>query len=254
MPPNRGRRLTLSPQRRWITDLLHASRDIPFVTFEREMNLSSLVTLRQQLHTRPGWVAIFTKAYAKIALKMPELRRTYLKSLWPVLYEHPSSVASIAIERDYLGESGVFPTPIKSPETMPLMEIENRLQERKKGEIKQFGEYRRLIRNTRWPRFVRRVLWWGLLNLSGPARARYVGTFGISVTASMGASALGLIAPMTTILCYSPFDSEGKIRVRLTFDHRVLDGAPVARALAELEQELLGGIRDELLGLANATG
>jgi hypothetical protein len=254
MPPHRGRRLALSPQRRWIVDLLHASRDIPLVTVEREIDLTSLTTLRTKLPLRLGWVAIFCKAYALVALRIPELRRTYLKFPWPYLYEHPSSVATITVEREYLGEQAVFLTPIKNPETMKLLDIENRIRERKTGEISQFGEYRRLIRNSRWPRLVRRILWWGLLNLSGPARARYVGTFGLTVIASLGSSPIGIIAPMTTLLTYSPIDDQGKIRVRLSFDHRVMDGAVIARALNQLEQVLVGPIRDEMIQLSESVG
>ena len=35
-----------------------------------------------------------------------------------------------------------------------------------------------------------------------------------------------------------------------SFDHRVVDGAPMARALADLEAILAGPIADELAGLA----
>jgi hypothetical protein len=40
--------------------------------------------------------------------------------------------------------------------------------------------------------------------------------------------------------------ADGSLAVRLHFDHRVLDGAPVARALAELEDVLRTEIVAEL--------
>ncbi len=54
------------------------------------------------------------------------------------------------------------------------------------------------------------------------------------------------MSPLTTTLNYSPFEMDGSIDVRLTYDHRVLDGAPVARAMAELENVLHEEIADEL--------
>ena len=45
----------------------------------------------------------------------------------------------------------------------------------------------------------------------------------------------------------------GEIDVRLTFDHRVIDGAPIARALVELEETLHGELRRELLTGAQVT-
>lgn len=45
------------------------------------------------------------------------------------------------------------------------------------------------------------------------------------------------------------FEPDGSIDVRLIYDHRVIDGAPIARALTELEEVLHKRIRAELLEL-----
>jgi pyruvate/2-oxoglutarate dehydrogenase complex dihydrolipoamide acyltransferase (E2) component len=47
-------------------------------------------------------------------------------------------------------------------------------------------------------------------------------------------------------------DSEGRLMVRLNFDHRIFDGALAARVLARLEQMLNSAILEELRGLAPA--
>ena len=41
------------------------------------------------------------------------------------------------------------------------------------------------------------------------------------------------------------FDPSGRLDVRLSFDHRVLDGATAANALGEMEAVLLGDIKNE---------
>jgi hypothetical protein len=81
---------------------------------------------------------------------------------------------------------------------------------------------------------------------NGYRRANHFGTFGISVVAAFGAAGLHLLSPLTTTLNYGLFQPDGSIDVRLTYDHRVMDGAPVARALAELEDVLHSEILFEL--------
>ena len=54
---------------------------------------------------------------------------------------------------------------------------------------------------------------------------------------------------LTASLHYGLFDDDGNLDVRLTFDHRVLDGAAAARCLVALEQTLLGDILAELQGM-----
>jgi pyruvate/2-oxoglutarate dehydrogenase complex dihydrolipoamide acyltransferase (E2) component len=88
--------------------------------------------------------------------------------------------------------------------------------------------------------------WWGR------QRAEQIGTFGVSVTAGFGAATLMVLSPCTTTLHYGLFESDGSLPMRLTFDHRVIDGATAARALVELESALLGEILAELRTMAHA--
>jgi hypothetical protein len=52
---------------------------------------------------------------------------------------------------------------------------------------------------------------------------------------------------VTSTLHYGLFDARGDLPARITFDHRVLDGAFVARGLVELEEVLQTTILEELL-------
>ena len=82
-----------------------------------------------------------------------------------------------------------------------------------------------------------------------PICAHFLGTCVrlVNAAASFGAAGLHVLSPLTTTLNYSTFEPDGSIDVRLTYDHRVLDGAPIARALTAIEETLNGEIRDELL-------
>jgi hypothetical protein len=234
----KGTYLPLSPQRRWIGDLMHAARRVPLVPFERRMDLSRLAAARADYPEPPGWCALFTKAFGVVANARPEFRRAYVSFPRPRLYQHPHAVASVAVERDYRGEPAVFFGIIRDPAEQTLADMGAFLQRFKHAPVEEQSYFRRLIKTAKYPRPIRRLAWWAMLNLSGHGRARNAGTFAVSVTAGLGASGLLLPSPLAFTLNYSPFDERGRINVRLHFDHRVVDGGPVARAMTHLEEVL----------------
>ena len=238
MPTPSGRNLRLSVPRRFICDLLHFAHKVPSVPVERRMRLGPVVAARAVASPRPSWCAIFTKAYSFVAAAQPELRRAYLSFPWPHLYEHPESVASIAVERDYEDEPGIFFGHLRHPEKLSLAEIEADLRRFKEQPITKISSFRRSLNVTRLPRPLRRLLWWLGLNLWGRKRAHYLGTFGVSVYGSLGASSLHPLTPLTTTVNYGPIEPDGSVDVRIVYDHRVLDGGTVARALDHLERIL----------------
>src|SRR5437763_8596680 len=124
-----GRTLPLSLPRRFICDLLHFAQKVPTVPVQRRMNLSSLLAARRQAYPSPSWCALFTKAFATVAAGRPELRRAYLTIPWPRLYEHPCSIASIAIERRWLDEDAVFFVQVRNPEDHTALQVDEYLQE-----------------------------------------------------------------------------------------------------------------------------
>ena len=244
-----SRTLSLSVPRRVMCDLLAFAKAIPTVPVQRQMNVASVAAARTRLALEadaPGWCAIFTKAYAITALRFPELRRAYLSVPRAHLYEHSHSIASIAVERRYEGENAVFWGQLRRPEWQSLGELQAHLRRYKDEPIQNFGLFRRVLLLGRLPWPVRRLAWWIGLNFSGRKRASYIGTFGVSVYSSLGAESLHPISPLTTTLNYGAIASDGSVSVRIVYDHRVMDGATVARALAYLEGVLNREIVAEL--------
>ena len=91
------------------------------------------------------------------------------------------------------------------------------------------------------------MLWWGTLNISGYKRCKRFGTFGLSSYGALGAEQIHPISPLTTTLTYGPIDPvTGHVIVKLIYDHRVLDGAYIARRLRDIEDVMHGPILDEL--------
>ncbi len=210
------------------------------------MRLGAVVAARAATGLRPSWCALFTKAYGLVAATTPELRRSYLSFPRPHLYEHPVNVASIAVERKFGDENAVFFAHLRRPEALGLAEIDARLRRFKEQPIESIGDYRRILLLNRFPRPLRRLLWWIGLNVWGRKRAAFMGTYGVTVYAGLGAASLHPLSLLTTTLNYGIIEEDGSVDVRLTYDHRVMDGATIARALAELERVLTHEILAEL--------
>jgi hypothetical protein len=211
------------------------------------MHLAPLVAVRQAAWPRPSWCAVFTKAFALVAAGCPELRRSYLSFPGPRLYEHPESIAAVAVERRLDDDSdAVFCARLASPERQGLLELDARLRRLQEAPVETIGPFRALHHTGRWPRALRRAFWWFVLNVSGPGRARHLGTFAVSDHSGLGAAALHPLLPLTTTLSHGVIPLDGAVDVRLIFDHRVLSGTTAAQALDELERVLCNEMVNEL--------
>ena len=64
----RGTNRKISLPRRFIADLMHASMRVPFVSLSRTIDIRQLIEARAPAAQRPGWAAIFVKAFALVAM------------------------------------------------------------------------------------------------------------------------------------------------------------------------------------------
>lgn len=244
----RGRAIRLSVPRRLVIDLLHFAAAIPTVPVQRRMSLGPVVEARATCRKKPRWTAIFAKAFALTAREFPALRRAYLTIPWPRLYEYSESHAYVVVERDYQGEPCLFSTVVEDPASRSLRELGNVLQRAWTAPVEEIEEFGLELALGRFPRPIRRLLMWLVLNI-GRWRANFYGTFGLSVYSALEAESLHPIMPVTASLNYGVIADDGGVNVRIIYDHRVLDGATVARALARLEEVLNTTIVEELKAL-----
>jgi hypothetical protein len=247
-----GRSIPLSLPRRLICDLLHFAHRVPTVPVQRLMNLRALYDARNRAMPRVSWCALFLKGYGLMAQEVPHFRRTYMPFPYARLYEHPYSIASVAVERCYQTEEAVFFGHFRSPESQTLVMLDEALRHYKEAPLEEIGLFRRALLVSRFPRPLRRFFWWLGLNQSGYKRARRMGTFGVSVYSRLGSESLHPLSPLTSTLNYGVIGDDGTVTVRIIYDHRVMDGSTVARALALLEEILNHDIRAELLDMASA--
>lgn len=245
----RGRTIKLSAARRLVGDLMRFSIGVPRVTVQRQMNLGPLQRARLAQPSRPSWTVLFLKGYALLSRETPDLRRAYIKFPRAQLYEYPESVASIAHEREYGGERVVLLSSIKAPERRPIAELEALIQAARSRPVLEIKEFRRALKFARAPAPLRWLLMWLGLNI-GRQRARRFGTFQLSVYSGLGAESLNPLSPLTTLFNYGPISADGSVTVRIHYDHRVMDGANVARALERFEKILNGEVASEVKSIA----
>ena len=241
----RGQPKNISLPRRLIIDLMRASMDVPFVSLSRSLNIRPLLEARAGAAAPSGWAAMFVKAFALVARDEPILRTVYAKWPWPSFYELPHSVASVAIARLENGEECVIPQRIAAPEAMALSAVDAEIRRAKTAPIDDVPMFRKIMRATRLPQPLRRLSWAVGLNF-GRQRGNWFGSFAVSSVAAYGGGELHPITPGPFILSYGVVEPDQTIHVVIRWDHRVTDGAPIARVMTRLEQVLNTEIAAEL--------
>src|SRR6201992_3668931 len=244
----RGKIKKLSVPRRLIGDMMCASIGVPFVTLRRKLDIGELLEARAGLAQPPGWAAIFVKAFGLVAKEQPVLRTLYARWPWPHLYELPRSIGMVAIARVHGGEDCVLPQKISLEENpQPLVEIDQLIRLAKDAPVEEIGAFRKMLRAAAAPMPLRRLVWMFGLNVLRQ-RANYFGSFGVTSVAAYGGGALYALSPGPYILSSGTLAPDQTIDDPVRCDHRITDGAPIAKALTRLEQVLNTEVAAELRG------
>ncbi len=241
----RGTVRKISTPRRFIIDLMRASAGVPFVSLSRPLNIRQLVEARATSARPPGWAAIFVKAFCMVAKDEPVLRTLYAKWPWPHFYELPRSIAMVAIARVEDGEDCVLPERVARADELPLGEIDAQIRRAKDAPIEEIPAFTRIVRATRLPLPLRRLLWGIALNI-GRLHANNFGSVTVTSVAAYGGGQLHAISPGPFVLSYGRLAADQTIDVVIRWDHRVSDAALIAKVLTRLEQALNGEIAAEL--------
>ena len=130
-----------------------------------------------------------------------------------------------------------------------MREIGRQLEQAATAPVESIKDFTRTMNFARLPAPLRRAFWWICLNW-GRQRGNYFGTFGVSVYSALDAESLHPLSPLTTLLNYGVMNADGSLDVRIIYDHRVMNGATVARALTRLEEILNTAVLEEVRTLA----
>jgi hypothetical protein len=112
--------------------------------------------------------------------------------------------------------------------------------------IELVGGFRRLIRITRYPLPLRRLIWLVAIRGAGRLKSRYFGTFSINSLNSRHGHTTQSASPVTVTFEYGPVGPDGKMQIQVFIDHRVMDGGAMHRLCIDLETILNRDIVAEL--------
>jgi hypothetical protein len=192
------------------------------------------------------------KAFAIVAGKFPQLRQTYLRGPVPRIYEHPFSVAMLSLAREYQGDKWLFFARMSRPEEEALAGIQRWIDRFATGPVDHVFRGQLRVVSMPWP--LRALFWHSRLYFSGPNRVRRLGTFGLTTLARKGVSIAHPVAPIPYVLSYGPFDEEQRMRISVTYDHRLVDGSTIADVLNAIDHVLQHQLLDEMRAMPTSSG
>lgn len=236
---------SVPPHRRWMNDIVHFGKKSHVMGCNWRINVAPVIAARASHEPAIGWTAIWMKALALVSLRRPELRTAYLPFPWAHLYVHPECVCTVAIERTWQGSAAVFFEQFRRPDSVPLADLDLRLRDLKRAPIESVGGFRHLIRITRLPLIMRRLIWSVVLYWCGPLRGRYMGTCVLNPFPT-GGSVTQSATPISFLLYYGLVEPNGDTQIQVLFDHRVMDGAEAYRLVRDVEATLNRDIVTEL--------
>ena len=240
----KGKVRPVSLGRKLVIDLMHAS--VPLVIVKRTLKLDRLVQARTALAVRPGWTPIIGKAFCIVARDEPSLRSYYLKWPRPHFYELPRSIVMAPIIRESFDRDVPLLMKLGSADEISLSEMDAILQHSKTAPLDEVPALRRVMRITRLPLLLRRLLWAFTLNV-GRQRANHFGTLAITSLATLGSETTVANSPGPSLITYGLVRPDNTMELLFHWDHRIFDGVLAARALQRLEDVMNGEIADELL-------
>ena len=247
LPTTASSRKRLSSSRALVCDILHYDRQMPSFVHSKLMDLARLAELRGRSPRRLSWSILFIKAFGLLSVECPVLRQTFLPWPWPHVYQHPHSIGTLAMSREHQCHERLFWLRLRRPETYSLVELQQSLDRHQQEPVETL--FTRQLLLSRLPAPLRRLGWWLTMNLSGAKRASRLGTFALTTLAAEGVEIERPPSLHTATLTYGPLDADGRCRVALAYDHRLLDGLLIARCLNRLEALLNTSIADELFTL-----
>lgn len=220
-----------------------------------EIDMTWAETLRQQLKekgVRVTATAILLKAIG-IAQRLHPASRTAILP-WGRTVTFNDIVAGFTVER-YVGpQPAVFFGSIDAPDSKPLVQVAEELRAYGEDEISTVPQLDIENKFNNMPWLFRRFILW--LGMRFPkVRLRYLGaTFGVSSLGKFGCTMLIPPCVSTSTFGVGAIEQravvrEGRIEVRpmmtliLNFDHRLIDGAPAARFMQDVQKLVEGDLQ-----------
>lgn len=248
------------PRPRWnVLDLIDvfAKEAVPTYMF-CDVDMTWAESLRKKLKSYGQKVtvtAILLKAIAIAQRAHPESRTQQLP--WGKTVTLNDICAGFTVERVIGQQPAVFFGSIENPDTKSVEEIAGELRQYAESSIESVPSLKLQDKFCGMPRWLRRIILWAGLRYPKVRLHFFGATFGFSSLGKWGMK--GLIPPCVATSTFGIGEvedravvREGQIEIRpmltiiLNFDHRIIDGAPAARFMADVKRLLEGGLENYL--------
>ncbi len=256
------------PRLRWnILDMINiVGADSVPTYFFLDVDMTWIEELRATLAKygiRVTATAFLLKAIAIAQRAHPDTRTAMLPFGRTVVFNE--IVAGFTVERFIGSQPTLFFGAIDEPDTKSIAEISEELKSHAEADLEKVWHMNLQHKFTWMPWFLRRLILYIGLRTPG-IRLKCLGaTFGLSSLGKLGVKAM--IPPCVSTSTFGvgaiekrPVVKDGQIEIRkmmtltLNFDHRIIDGAPAARFMNDIQKLLEGGlekyIQEELHELA----
>lgn len=233
---DKGHSFRIPRSRRLSWDLLFFNRSVPLCAHSRKTNFQKLNQLRSQQSTRISWPVIVMKAWSLVCVRIPQLRQTWYR--WPVahIHQHPATVGTLTIQREYRNEPWLFWGRFEHPAEVSLSDLQLQLDRYTTQPPQTL--FKDQLRLSKLPTPIRRMIWWWNLAIAKRGRAQKLGTYFVSTLAGRQTEIAFPPSIHSTCLTYGPMNPAGVVKVTVAYDHRLFDGALAADALQQLDQIL----------------
>jgi hypothetical protein len=232
--------------RRWIADIIHFGRKAHTVGAELTINVAAVAAARNTRQPPASWVSIWVRAVGLVGRNRPELRTAYLPFPWPRMYVHPSMAVTVMIERQWQGQPAVFAQPIPNVDARTVSEIDDVFVPLKSLPVENVGAFRHIIRISKFPLPLRRMLWSIAHDWSGRLRSKYIGSVAINSLPRTRIRITQIASPCSCLIYFGQVAPNGDMPVQVFWDHRVMDAIEVDRVFREIEAALNSEVAAEL--------
>ena len=237
----------LARERRHTQRFLEHAHTFSPVHLDTEVDMSAVRDHRANAKTRGdrySWVTYLLHAAARVLAAHPEANAAITGRRWPKVASYPTVNVKLTLDKRLNGHRLVFSAVLPDCDTASLDDIQRDVDRLKDGDAATMPELRgaRMLQKLPWP------LGQLVFRLGARSLARRPAIMGTLAVTSLGHSAVDGFHSVggTTITLGAgrvldrPVVRDGAIvvapvmRLNLTFDHRVIDGAEAAEILTEL--------------------
>lgn len=258
--PKKGFHFSKLPRLRWnILDMINiVGADSVPTYFFLDIDMTWVEELRATLAKngiRVTATAFLLKAIAIAQRAHPDTRTALLPFGRTVVFN--DIVAGFTVERFIGSQPTLFFGAIKEPDTKSISEISEELRVHAEQDVDSVAGLDLQSKFTWMPWWMRRMILWVGLQIPSIRLQCLGATFGLSSLGKFGIKAM--IPPCVSTSTFGvgaiekrPVVLNGQIEIRkmmtltLNFDHRIIDGAPAARFLNDVQKLLEGGLEKYL--------